>query len=55
MVPNGRVSAPIVPMLHQNRLRTRVMLQKMNEFRPTISAMSDDTDPELQLTEYSLL
>ena len=55
MVPNGRMVARVVAVLQENRFDMWVMLQNMNEFRPAISAMSDDAYLRCQVIEYSSL
>jgi hypothetical protein len=45
----------VIAVLQKDGLDARVMLQNSNEFRSTVSAVSDDTDLGGQLTDYSSL
>jgi hypothetical protein len=55
MVPNRRAIPPIVAMLQKNGLDMRVMSHNSKEFRPAISAISDNADLLAQVIEYSSL
>jgi hypothetical protein len=55
MIPNGRAVGAIVPMLHEKGLYASVMLQNSKEFRPAVPTISDNSDTNGHLTEYSSL
>jgi hypothetical protein len=55
MVSNSRVVAVVVAMFQEDGGDRRVMLQNPNQFRPAITAMSDNANVESQVVYYSLL
>jgi hypothetical protein len=55
MVSNRGPLVAVIPMLHQERLNTLVMLQNPNEFRSAVATMSDNSDLNRQVIEYSFL
>jgi hypothetical protein len=55
MVSNGRAVGVVVPVFEEERFDNGVMLQNSNEFRSAVPPMSDDSDLDGQVIEYSSL